>query len=154
MNTYPISKKILRISSRTLRIGWRAPPDVGIPSASKLYFLKEEVFQEPLRVREKYKPHVIIRTSNPRCEHINGQVSLWFFDRSAEVGTLMHSEPLTLSLRIVRLNYMTLEGMSNLCKISLRFRSSASACSPVASVPDDSTSHSSILVVSVISGTC
>ena len=46
--TYPISKKILRISSRTLRRGCRAPPFVGIPSASKLYFLKVDVFQVPL----------------------------------------------------------------------------------------------------------
>lgn len=46
--THPISKKILRISSRTFKSGCKAPPLVGIPSASKLYFLKVEDFHAPL----------------------------------------------------------------------------------------------------------
>ena len=93
-----------------------------------------------------------IKTSDLRCEHVNGQVSLRFCDRSAEVSALVHGEPLTLSLRIVRLS-MTHEDRSNLCMMSLRFRSSASAFSPATSVPDDSISRSSIWVVSVISDT-
>lgn len=48
LDTYPISRKMFRISSRTFNKGCRAPPDVGMPSASKLYFLYVEVFQEPL----------------------------------------------------------------------------------------------------------
>src|ERR1700722_15566181 len=48
LETHPISKNILRISSRTLSRGWRAPPFGGIPSASKLYFLKVDVFHAPL----------------------------------------------------------------------------------------------------------
>ena len=46
----PIWKKMPRSSSRTFSKGWREPPFVGIPSASKLYFLKEFVFQDPLFV--------------------------------------------------------------------------------------------------------
>lgn len=49
---YPISKKIFRISSRTFRRGCKDPPSVGIPSASKLYFLKEAVFHAPLNMVE------------------------------------------------------------------------------------------------------
>lgn len=45
---YPISRKMLRISSRTLRSGCSAPPLVGMPSASKLYFLNVDVFHFPL----------------------------------------------------------------------------------------------------------
>lgn len=46
--TYPISKKILRNSSRTFSNGCKDPPFVGIPSASKLYFLNVAVFHAPL----------------------------------------------------------------------------------------------------------
>lgn len=46
--SYPISRKMLRISSRTLRSGWRAPPFGVMPSASKLYFLNVDVFHFPL----------------------------------------------------------------------------------------------------------
>ncbi len=40
--------KMFRNSSRTLRSGCNAPPLVGIPSASKLYFLNLASFQLPL----------------------------------------------------------------------------------------------------------
>lgn len=40
-------------SSRTLSKGCRAPPFVGIPSASKLYFLKVAVFHAPLGTNVK-----------------------------------------------------------------------------------------------------
>ena len=48
--TYPISRKMFLISSRTFSRGWNAPPFGGIPSASKLYFLNVEVFHDPLPV--------------------------------------------------------------------------------------------------------
>ena len=46
--TNPISRKMLRISSRTFSNGWREPPLGYMPSASKLYFLKCADFQVPL----------------------------------------------------------------------------------------------------------
>jgi hypothetical protein len=48
VKTYPISKKILLISALTFSSWWKAPPDVGVPSASKLYFLNFATFHAPL----------------------------------------------------------------------------------------------------------
>lgn len=45
---YPVSKKMLRNSSRTFISGCSAPPNVGAPSASKLYFLKDAFSHAPL----------------------------------------------------------------------------------------------------------
>lgn len=48
MATNPISRKMLRISSRTFSKGCSAPPLGYMPSDSKLYFLKCADFQAPL----------------------------------------------------------------------------------------------------------
>lgn len=45
---YPVSKKMLRNSSRTFISGCSAPPNVGAPSASKLYFLNDAFSHAPL----------------------------------------------------------------------------------------------------------
>ena len=51
VRAYPISKKILRNSSRTFINGCRAPDVGAAPSAAKLYFLKLADFQFPLQAR-------------------------------------------------------------------------------------------------------
>lgn len=48
MATNPISRKMLRISSRTFSKGCSAPPLGYMPSDSKLYFLKCADFHAPL----------------------------------------------------------------------------------------------------------
>jgi len=48
ISSKPISKKMLRNSSRIFIRGWRAPTLGGIPIALKLYGLKVAFFQLPL----------------------------------------------------------------------------------------------------------
>jgi len=67
---HPISKKILRNSSRTLSSGWKWPLTGGTPFASKLYFLNCVDFQAPLRAGTANGEHVHRRTyiSNGVCD--------------------------------------------------------------------------------------
>lgn len=92
--TYPISKKILRISSRTLRSGCRAPPFVGIPSASKLYFLKVDVFHAPLQrwlaSSKSYKRACV------RREHLHCEICLRLRSGRAEIWPFLNGKPLPL----------------------------------------------------------
>lgn len=82
------------ISSRTLSKGWKAPPLGGIPSASKLYFLKFAVFQEPLVYVSRRC--CTSKCKDLRCKHLGGQIGLWFRRGRAEVCALVDGEPLAL----------------------------------------------------------
>lgn len=76
--------------------GCRAPPFVGIPSASKLYFLYVDVFHDPL---QKYIfPSVFNERQGditPPGKHVNCKIGLWLLNGSAEIRTLRNSEPLS-----------------------------------------------------------
>ena len=103
-DTYPISKKMLRNSSRTFNRGWKAPPFVGTPAASKLYFLNVAVFQEPLTGDNWLVVNStdVGEITHVRCYHIRRQVRLWLFERYAEVGALLYAEPLPLPEQLIR----------------------------------------------------
>lgn len=61
---YPISKKMLRNSSRTFMSGCSAPDGGGAPSAAKLYFLKLDFFHAPLPVETWYQSRTLWKASN------------------------------------------------------------------------------------------
>ena len=90
---------MFRISSRTFSRGWNPPPFGGIPSASKLYFLNVEVFHDPLPINGQ-KTSLEIGNSGiySRCNHVRRKVSFRLGNRRAKVRSLMHREPLSLSL--------------------------------------------------------
>lgn len=92
---YPVSKKMLRNSSRTFISGCSAPPNVGAPSASKLYFLKDAFSHAPLLAMVETSALLAARAprqslSDVRVEQLDRQVRLKLGDGGRELGTLLN----------------------------------------------------------------
>lgn len=93
--THPVSKKMLRNSSRTFISGCSAPPNVGAPSASKLYFLNEAFSHAPLR-RRSWEMSALLtwraqrRVADVRVEQLDRQIRLELGDGRRELGTLLN----------------------------------------------------------------
>jgi hypothetical protein len=92
----PISKKMLRNSSRIFMRGCRAPTLGGIPIALKLYGLKDAVFQAPLSpVNPRWN---VWKGWLVRLEHFDADIGFLFFDVEREGFTLCDREVVNLFL--------------------------------------------------------